>query len=706
VNTAILSGETRDIVSSDNLLRVLTLFDSSEEAEALINVLRNAGHIVRDIRVEDDEDMRAALDEHPLDLVLARPKLPLLSAKQALEIMAASGRDLPLVIVTQPGDETSAVPLLHAGARDLVAMDQPERLKAIVNREVADLKARRDHRRCEKMLRETEKRARDLIDSSRDAIAYVHDGMHIYANSAYLKMFGYDSQDDIQGVPIMDMVSSEDNAHFKDFLRKYAKGDTSESTLEVHGRQVDGRKFKITMEFSPASMEGEACTQIIIRDQTLSQELEKKLSVLSKQDLLTGLYNRAYFLEQVDHLVSRAVEGKSRGALLYIYLDGYKGIKDNIGISGGDLFLADVANLLKSKLGETGLLARFEGEVFTLLLEKVDAEHAEKLAKGICKLVEDYFSEVGGQTVRTTASIGISLINETAGNGQRSLLNAEKACESVREAGGNGHILHNPAVAGLAEQEKLLHWSQKIKDALQNNQFQLLYQPIVSLHGEEGENYEVLVRLLDEHNNEVEPSEFMPAAEHAGLMLYIDRWVLANAFKILSDRLQSGTKTRLFVKLSGGSLTDDQFIPWVSERIKALRLHGEYIVFAINESTALNHLKRAQEVIAGLKQLHCRFALDRFGTEPNTFDSVKHLDVDYLKLDQSLNSNLATNVETQERVKTISEHARTMGKRTIAAFVEDANSLAVLWQCSVDYIQGYFLRGPTAEMDYDFTEDS
>jgi len=692
-------------VSSDNLLRVLSLFDSSEEAEAMINVLRNAGHIVRDIRAEDDEDMRAAIDEHPLDLILARPELPLLKGQQALEIIAASGRDLPLLILTGPGEESGSLELLHAGARDIVAMDQHERLKAIVNREIGDLRARREHRRCEKMLRETEKRARDLIDSSRDAIAYVHDGMHIYANTAYLKMFGYGSQDDIQGVPIMDMVASEDNARFKEFLRKYAKGDTSESTLEVHGQQGDGRKFKITMEFSPASMEGEACTQIIIRDQTLSQELEKKLSVLSKQDLLTGLYNRAYFLEQVDKLVSRAVEGKARGALLYIYLDEYKSIKENIGISGGDLFLADVANLLKSKLGETGLLARFEGEVFTLLLEKVDAGHAEKLAKGICKLIEDYFSDVAGQTVRTTASIGISLINETAGNGQHSLLNAEKACESVRDAGGNHYILHNPAVAGLAEQEKVLQWSQRIKDALQQNQFQLLYQPIVSLHGEEGENYEVFVRMLDENNNEIEPSEFIPAAEHAGLMLYIDRWVLANAFKTLAERLEGGTKTRLFIKLSGASLTDDQFMPWVSERIKALRLQADNIVFTMDEPAALNHLKRAQEVVTGLKQLHCRFALDHFGTEQNTFDSVKHLDVDYIKLDHSLANNLATNVEGQERIKAISEEASHMGKRTIAAFVEDANSLAVLWQCSVDYIQGYFLQGPGPEMDYDFTEE-
>lgn len=692
-------------MSSDNLLRILTLFDVSEEAETLVNALRNAGHIVRDIRAEDDEDLKASIEEHPIDLVLSRPKLPLIEARQALDIIVASGRDLPMVIITDPGQENGVLDLLHAGARDVVAIDQHERLKHIVNREIGDLRIRRAQRQSEKMLHETEKRARDLIDSSRDAISYVHDGMHLYANQAYLKMFGYEELDDILGMPILDMVDTKDHATFKDFLRGYIKGQGGDSTLELSGRHSEGRTFKITMEFSPASMEGEACTQIIIRDQSLNKELEKKLNVLSRQDLLTGLYNRTYFMEQVDKLVSRAVDGKARGALLYLNLDNYQDIKEKVGISGADLYLSDIATILKDKYGNQALLARYEGAVFTVLLEQADKDQAEQTAAKMCRLLADHLSDVAGQTVRSTASIGISLLNETTSSGQKCLLNAEKACDDATQSGGDRAMVYNPRVSELAEKEKVLHWSQTIKYALQHNQFRLLYQPIISLHGDAGENYEVLLRMYKEDGTEVPPGEFMPAAEEAGLMLYVDRWVMANAFTKLAERLQGDPKTRLFIKLSGASISDPQLLEWVGERIKALRLDADCVVLELDEQTALNRLKQAQQMIAGLSQFHCRFALDHFGNEPNTFDSLKHLDVQYLKLDGSLASNLANNVGAQEKIKSISEQASSAGKQTIACNVEDANSLAVLWQCSLDFIQGYFLQPPGPELDYDFSEE-
>jgi len=201
-------------MESDNLLRLLTIFDASEEAEAYINVLRKAGHIVRDMRVEDEEDMLTALAENPVDQVLAKLSIPGFSARQALDIINRSGRDIPLIVIIPAGSvESKTIEILRAGARDAVLENQEERLKHVIKREINDLKNRRSHRKCEQMLHETEKRARALIDSSRDAIAYVHEGMHIYANQAYLKMFGYEVLDDIQGLPIMDMVGSAITPH-------------------------------------------------------------------------------------------------------------------------------------------------------------------------------------------------------------------------------------------------------------------------------------------------------------------------------------------------------------------------------------------------------------------------------------------------------------------------------------------------------------
>ena len=691
-------------MSNENLLRLLMLFDASEEAELMINTLRNAGLIVRDIRAEDEEDLQAAIEENPIDIIIAQQQLSEYSAKQAAEFIAQLGRDIPLVVITPPGKEASALDVLQAGGRDLVASDQTERFKHVIKRELNDLQERRALRRAEKMLRETEKRARILIDNSRDAIAYVHDGMHIYANTAYLKMFGYEDMEDLEGVPIMDMVSSEEHPKLKEFLRSYSKGQSDASDLEVQGQHVEGKKFKITMEFSPASMEGESCTQIIIRDQSLSKELEKKLNVLSQQDLLTGLYNRNYFIEQLDKFISRAVDGEERGALLYISHDQFADIKADMGISASDIILTDIAQLLKSKLSDLGVLARFEGPVFTLMLRKVDAKEAAKISGAICKLINDHIPDINGKSVKTTVSIGIALINETTSNREDLIMRAEKGAQQAQKDGGNRHHMYSPVVEEMAEQEQANVWTQRIKAALKNNMFRLLFQPIVSLHGEPGAYYEVLVRMLDEQGEEIPPKEFITAAEQMGLMNFIDRWVIANSLLTLSKRHQDGEDTHFFIKLSQGSLTDPDFLPWISERIKSQRMNTESLVFQMSEQTALNYLKPAKRIVEGLKELHCRTALEGFGLEQNTYQSLKHLDVDFVKIHMDLVQGLAQNVENQEKIKSIAEEVSGEGRQSIAAFVEDANSLAVLWQCSVDFIQGHFLQQPETDLSYDFEE--
>jgi len=691
-------------VSDTDLLRLLTIFDSSEEAEGLINTLRNAGHIVRDLRVEDEEDLSKALEENPIDIVLAKQQTPLISARQAVEYILKSGRDIPVIVITDNNKTEGAVDALKVGARDCVELGQQEMLIHIIKREVQDLKNRRTLRRSEKMLHESEKRARDLIDSSRDAISYVHDGMHIYANSSYLKMFGYDSLEDIEGVPILDMVGSEDHSKLKEFLRKYAKGQSTDDTLDVHGQTLDDKKFKITMEFSPASMEGEACSQIIIRDQSNTKELEKQLSVLSKQDLLTGLYNRPYFLEQVDKLIVNTVEGKTQGALLYIVVDKFEDHKEQQGISGADLLLTDVANMLKSKIGKMGILARFEGHHFTFLLNNVDIKQAEKIAGGLVKLIQDHSSDINGKLVSATASIGLAHINETVKNTQEAITRAVKGYHVAEKEGGNQYYIYNPAVEDLEEQEQVAVWSHRIKEALKNNQFKLLYQPIVSLHGESGEHYEVTVQMLDDNGEAIPASEFISAANQTNLMRFVDRWVIASTFKVLMEGTQQQKLTRFFIKISHGSLVDPEFLPWITERIKTLRLDATNLIFELNEETALNNLNPAKMFVGAFKQLNCRTALENFGTEQNTFQSMKQLPVDYIKTHASLIHNLAQNVENQDKVREIAEEARKRNMRTIASFVEDANSLAVLWQCSVDFIQGHFLQEPVEDMSYDFEE--
>ena len=224
----------------------------------------------------------------------------------------------------------------------------------------------------------------------------------------------------------------------------------------------------------------------------------------------------------------------------------------------------------------------------------------------------------------------------------------------------------------------------------------------MSLHGIAGGHYEVTVRMLDEAGEEIPAKEFIVAADQADLTRFVDRWIIANCLAAFQAQIAKGQDTRFFLKLSQSTLTDADFLPWVTELIKSFNLDASGLIFEIDESTALNHLAQSKVTIQGLKQLNCRVALENFGKEQNTFRSMQELPVDFIKIHGGLVKNLPQSVENQEVMKEIANHARDADMQSIAAFVEDPNSLAVLWQCSVDFIQGHFLQEPSPKLDFDF----
>ena len=689
---------------ADNVLRLLIVEESSNEAEAVINALRNAGHPVRAHRVEDDEDFEAALDERQWDLAVCPPKLTFFEAAKAAELIAASQKDIPLLIVKPRDNDFTSAAALRLGAVDCVCNDDPEHLQYVVQRELNALAERRQHRVCKKAMRESERRCRTLLDSSRDAITYVHEGMHIYANPVYLEMFGYTEQDEIEGMPILDMVAPEDLDKFKKFLRGFTKsGQDLKGEIEVRGLRADHSEFKAVMEFTPATIEGEACTQIIIRSQA-NKELEKQLNFLSKQDLLTGLYNRQYLIEKLDEAVSNATE-QVNSVLLYIELDKFAEIKETVGISGVDLVLGDIAKQLKSIVAPGDVLARFSDHTFAVLISNPAREQVKQLAEDIKRKVAEHICNAGEQSVTTTCSIGVAVISEGTSNAQSALDNASIACNVVREAGGNSVHVHNPIADRKAGEEQASQWVSIIQDAIKHNQFFNVYLPVVSLHGDPEELYEVLLRLRGTEGKTVMPGEFMAAAQQAGLMKHIDRWVLHNSVKKLAERRDQGHDTHFFVKLSTDSLRDESTLPWLSDLLKKFRVAGDSVTIELSESGAISYLKQAKAFIAGLKQLRCTSVLDHFGTDASSVANLKHLDVDYLKIDGELVKNVTSDIEKQDAVKELAQLAQSLEKKTIAEFVQDANSLAVLWQCGVNYIQGYFLQEPSEELNYDFAGD-
>lgn len=247
---------------------------------------------------------------------------------------------------------------------------------------------------------------------------------------------------------------------------------------------------------------------------------------------------------------------------------------------------------------------------------------------------------------------------------------------------------------------------QKIREALAADRFRLVYQPIVPLHAQPAENYEVLTRMLDENGGEIAPADFMPAAGAAGLMAPIDRWIIRAAMQTLVKQHHENKETSLSVKLSQDSLQDPSLVAWISKQLQENHLPGDTLIFEIRESSIIDHLDAARELVDGLKHLHCRTALGHFGTHPQSLDCLERLHVNFVKLAPTFVDNLnGDDAKGQAMMKAVVQTAHDRGTQTIAAFVQDASKLATLWQCNVDFIQGYFLQAPAADLSYHFSDD-
>ncbi|MCO7545484.1 EAL domain-containing response regulator [Stutzerimonas nitrititolerans] len=679
-------------------IRLLILEDSQNEAERLVSLFRNAGQATRVHRITSSEDLTDALLQ-TWDLLISAPSSENLDPSEAISAIRRQAKDIPVIQLIAGNDVDAITEALTLGAQGALPQGEDEWLILVANRELANLEERRARRSAEVALREAEKRCHLLLESSVDAIAYVHDGMHIYANRAYLELFGYEDVDELEGMPMIDLIASCDQGNFKGFLKNY---QTLQGTSELvcSGVRTDGSSFKARMNFSPASYDGEPCIQVVIRAESDNAELEK-LREISSQDTVTGLHNRNHFLELLDAAVERAVNAGQGASLAYIRVDRFASLQADLGLGDSDRLLAELANLLRGHFPATAQLARFGDDAFAALLSDVTAQQCEQQLKDLLHKVEGHLFEIAGRTVQTTLSIGVAALDEQTAKARDVIDRAHRCAEDI--ADGNGLNIYNPAdeLAAAASRGDVLAMLQQ---ALEQNSFRLLFQPIISLRGDSQEHYEVLLRLVDPQGVEVPPGEFLEVAKQAGLAARIDRWVLLNSIKLLAEHRSKGHGTHLFLHLSSASLQDAGLLPWLGVALKASRLPPDALVFQLNEGDAVAYLKQAKVLMQGLKALGCRTALSQFGCALNPLNTLRHLNVEFIKIDGSYTQDLSR-AEQQDALKQLLASLHEQNKLSIVPFVDSATVLATLWQAGVGYIQGQYLQGPSQSMDYDFSSD-
>ena len=681
-------------------IRVLILDDSQNNAERLVSVLRNAGHATRAHRVSSVEDLHESLQQS-WDLCLACTETSFMTAADACLIISQA-YDIPFILLSDKDDCETRTEALRTGMQDVVLASSDTLLVLVVKRELANLSARRQRRITERSLKETEKRCQLLLDSSVDAIAYVLDGMHIYANRSYTQMFGYDDPDDLAAEPMLGLIAGKDQDSFKEFIRHYAaQGEYGE--MRCTAVDSDGKEFPVMLSFSPANYDGEPCTQVVIRAETASAEFEEKLKAMASHDLVTGLFNRSWFQEQLDRASQLAVTNGQPSTLVYISIDNFGALQADIGIGGSDLLLADLAQILRVFCSEDALLARFGDDACSILLEGKEPEVVAGQLTNLLKQIESHLFEANSRTIRITASIGVSCISETNPEPTQSIERAHRLAEQVSQAGGNALKVFNPL-------EELEHMANRgniiaqIRHALETDAFKLEFQPVISLRGDSAEHYEAFLRLLNNQGEEIPPTEFQSAAQESGLAMDIERWLISRSVTLLAQHRSKGADTRLILNLSSASLQDPEIVKWISALLKETRLPADALIFQFNDADANNYLKHAKVLTESLQSIHARISLSNFGGALNPYAVLKHLPVDYVKIDESFSSDL-NNPDNVEQLKEMIATLHNQGKLTIVSNVDSAIMMPTLWQAGVNYIQGNYLQPPSDSMNYSFSHE-
>jgi diguanylate cyclase (GGDEF)-like protein/PAS domain S-box-containing protein len=439
---------------------------------------------------------------------------------------------------------------------------------------------------------------------------------------------------------------------------------------------------------------------LVFHDVSESRDLNRRLSYHASHDILTGLVNRREFENRVERALKSAKARETSYALLYLDLDQFKIVNDSCGHSAGDALLGQLGALLKSKIRWRDTLARLGGDEFGVLLESCSLDEAMNTAETLRVTIGEYKFVWEERNFRLGVSIGVVPITADNEDVAGLLTAADSACAAAKEAGRNRIHSFQENDIDLMRRRREMQWAARINNALEENRFELFRQTIQPLQADEdGAHYEILLRMRDENGGIISPGLFIEAAERYGITPNIDRWVIRSAFRWLVSEADERERLSLCsINLSGQSLGDDKFLPFVVDQFQMSGIDATKICFEITETAAIASYSQANRFINALKELGCKFALDDFGTGLSSFGYLKHFPVDFLKIDGSFVKEILHDPIDREMVRSINEIGHLTGKQTIAEFAENEEIITMLRGMGIDYAQGYGVSEPKRVM--------
>jgi diguanylate cyclase (GGDEF)-like protein/PAS domain S-box-containing protein len=702
-------------------LRVLFVDDSATVRHAFTKLIDKQGFVVETAN-SVAQGLKKALSM-PFDIAIVDYFMP---EANGTELISALRRDpatqhILSAMITGTYSDAVITESLASGAMECLFKSEAKELflarLASLARTVVDRKAIDAERR----------RLEGILSSVGDGVYGVDgDGTIQFINPAAVDLLGYAGADELIGRNAAEVVhpAQEDGTPLprsSSFLSQcYANGSQIPSWQTVFWSST---RTAVPVECTvyPLRVDGERTGSVVaFRDVSAQRQLEEQLRWQAEHDGLTKLYNRAWFENQLDQEISRLRRGGSTSLLLFVDLDRFKYINDTAGHSAGDQLLVEVSRRLKSRLRGSDHLARMGGDEYAIILRNVQSDDVEALADGFRRALTSAPFSYGGKTYRITISIGATRLDKHTLSPGEAMAQADIACHLSKTAGRNQTHIYTEESGRRAAMEADLGWSSRLEEALRGDRFELCFQPIIPLRGIERDAlpddgieiwqrqmarnpecpalFEVLLRLRGTQGDLISPNAFIPTAERFGMMHDIDRWVIDHALRALRDTRGAERPVALTINLSAQSLSSDSLVSFITDKVVRYDVDPTMLIFEITESHSIEDIVSVKALLHELRQLGCQIAVDDFGTGFSTFAYLRQLEADYLKIDGSIIQGLPDDALDRTVVAALTSIAEIAGKRTIAEWVEDPKVLIALYECGVDYAQGYAVSHPRLQL--------
>jgi diguanylate cyclase (GGDEF)-like protein/PAS domain S-box-containing protein len=520
------------------------------------------------------------------------------------------------------------------------------------------------------------------------------DGRWLQVNNALCRITGY-AESELKAKTLGSLIHPDDIDLDLSLSRQLLDGKVPSYQAEKRCIHAWGHFVWVMMTVSLVNdRNGRALYRIVqLQDISERKELAGRLEDLVDHDFLTGLFNRRHFEQELAKEVERASRYGSPGAVLLIDVDNFKNVNDTFGHTVGDDLLKRIAGSLKHRMRRTDTLARVGGDEFAVLLPQTDAEKAMALAADFVKALDRRTSVLANQPIHITASVGIASFENLTD--LEVLEHADIAMYGAKQAGRNRFVVYQPLPGDRDRAMPRSSQADRMRQALEGDQFALYCQPILNLETNTVSQYELLLRLPDvEGCAPLTPNTFLYIAERFGLILSIDLWVVRKAIALIAAYKRAGQRLALDVNLSGKSIGDPKLAGLIENALAEGGIDPACLVFEITETAAFANLPQARAFADRMHSCGCGLALDNFGAGLASFYYLKNFPFDYLKIDGEFIRGLSVNPVDRLVVQAIVCIAQGMGKKTVAAFVADAASVCLLRDSGVHYAQGYHIGLP------------